>query len=88
MEIKLMSWNVNGMRAAVKNGFTDMLLVERPDVIGLQEIKMSHESRSKETFDFPGYKEYWYPAQKPGYSGTAILTKEPLSYKKALERCF
>lgn len=81
MELKLMSWNVNGIRAAVKNGFANVLLTERPDIIGLQEIKITAEARAKETFDFPGYQEYWYPAKRPGYSGTAILTKkEPLSY--------
>lgn len=74
-ELKLMSWNVNGIRAAVKNGFGNMLLIERPDIIGLQEIKITKESRDKETFDFPGYKEYWFPASRPGYSGTAILVK-------------
>jgi len=89
MELKLMSWNVNGIRAVIKNGFTDMLLIERPDVIGLQEIKISHESRGKESasrrIDFPGYKEYWFPAKRAGYSGTAILTKkEPLSYKEGI----
>jgi len=85
MELKLMSWNVNGIRAAVKNGFANMLLTERPDILGLQEIKISHDSRSKETFDFPGFKEYWYPAKRAGYSGTAILTKkEPLSYKEGM----
>lgn len=80
-----MSWNVNGIRAAVKNGFADVLLIERPDVIGLQEIKITNEARDKETFDFPGYKEYWCPAKRAGYSGTAILTKkEPLSYKEGM----
>lgn len=81
-----MSWNVNGIRAAIKNGFNNMLLTERPDILGLQEIKISHDSRSRETFDFTGYQEYWYPAQKAGYSGTAILTKKiPLSYREGIE---
>jgi len=85
MEIKLVSWNVNGIRAAVKNGFNNFLLTERPDIVGLQEIKISNEARAKETFDWTGYNEYWYPAQKPGYSGTAILTKiEPLSYQEGI----
>src|SRR5680860_83137 len=85
MDIKIMSWNINGIRAVVKKGFTDVLLIERPDVLGLQEIKITNESRDKEDFDFPGYLEYWFPAKRPGYSGTAILTKiKPLSYKEGM----
>lgn len=81
-----MSWNINGIRAAVKNGFTNMLLTERPDVLGLQEIKITHEARAKETFDFPGYQEYWFPAKRAGYSGTAILIKsEKLKVKNYKE---
>jgi len=75
MFLKLMSWNVNGIRAAVKNGFANMLLTERPDILGLQEIKISDSARGKEMFDFPGCEEYWFPAERPGYSGTAILIK-------------
>ncbi|MCX6712915.1 MAG: exodeoxyribonuclease III [Candidatus Vogelbacteria bacterium] len=75
MELKLLSWNVNGIRAAVKNGFGNMLLTERPDILGLQEIKITDKAREEQEFDFTGYKEYWNPAVRPGYSGTAILIK-------------
>lgn len=76
----LISWNVNGIRAAVKKGFGDFLDAQQPDVLGLQEIKMSHVAREKVEFDFDRYIEYWNPAERPGYSGTATLTKqEPLS---------
>ncbi len=71
----LMSWNVNGIRAAVNKGFVDFLKHTKPDVLGLQEIKISNEAREKVEFDFVGYTEFWNPAEKPGYSGTATLTK-------------
>src|SRR3989344_1514667 len=78
--ITLMSWNVNGIRAAVRNGFVGFLKEYQPDILGLQEIKLDDVAREKEVFDFAGYNEYWNPAQKKGYSGTATLSKiEPLS---------
>lgn len=83
--MKLISWNVNGIRAAVKNGFGDFLKQESPHVLGLQEIKMDHSAREKQEFDFSGYEEYWHPAERPGYSGTAILTKiKPLGYQTGM----
>jgi len=77
--MKLISWNVNGIRAAVKNGFVDFLKTERPDILCLQEVKISDSARDKETFDFQNYTEYWNSAQKPGYAGTAILVSEKLA---------
>jgi exodeoxyribonuclease III len=74
--MKLISWNVNGIRAAVKNGFLDFLKKEKPDILGLQEIKISHVAREKCEFDFKEYEEYWNPAERPGYSGTAILRRD------------
>ena len=75
---KLVSWNVNGLRACVGKGFADFLAAEDPDVICLQETKMQKEQAD---FAFPGYREYWNSATvKKGYSGTAIFSKEePLS---------
>lgn len=73
--LTLVSWNVNGIRAAVKNGFGDFLKEYQPDALGLQEIKISDSAREKEEFDFAGYDEYWHPAEKAGYSGTAFLSK-------------
>ena len=75
MELKIYSWNVNGIRAAVKNGFVEWLKEEQPDIVCLQEIKINDTARAKEQFDFAGYNEYWHPAERAGYSGTAILTK-------------
>ena len=74
--MKLLSWNVNGLRAIVKKGFTDFLKKENPDILGLQEIKISDDARSKEIFDFAGYQEFWNCATRPGYSGTAVLVKD------------
>lgn len=75
--MKLVSWNVNGLRAAVKKGFLEYMERENPDIICLQEIKMKEEQLELELND---YQKYFNSAQRPGYSGTAIFTKkEPLS---------
>ncbi len=76
--IKLYSWNVNGMRAVIKNGFNDFLKTNTPDIVCLQEIKIDNVARAKENFDFQNYEEFWNPAIKKGYSGTAILVKNKL----------
>jgi len=76
LELTLMSWNVNGIRAAVNKGFVDFLKGKKPDILGLQEIKISNAAREKVEFDFAGYTEFWNPAERPGYSGTAVLTIE------------
>jgi len=74
--MEILSWNVNGLRAVVRKGFLDFLKRAKPDILCLQEIKISDVAREKEEFDFSGFKEYWHPAERPGYSGTAILVKE------------
>ena len=76
--IKLVSWNVNGLRACMGKGFSQFLEEEAPDILCLQETKMQKEQAD---FDFPGYFEYWNSATtRKGYSGTAIFSKkEPLS---------
>ena len=70
--MKWISWNVNGLRACMSKGFVDFLKQENPDVIALQETKMQPHQAD---FEFSGYHMIWNSAQKPGYSGTAILTK-------------
>jgi len=78
--MKLISWNVNGIRAAVKNGFGNFLKEAQPDILGLQEIKIDSDTRAKTEFDFANYDEYWNPAKRPGYSGTVTLAKiKPLT---------
>jgi exodeoxyribonuclease-3 len=74
--MKIFSWNVNGVRAIIRKGFIDFLKKEKPDILCLQEIKISAASREKEKFDFFGYQEFWHSAERPGYSGTMILVKD------------
>lgn len=76
--MKLISWNVNGVRAVLKKGFLEFLKEESPDILCLQEIKIAEKDIALTAFDFPDYKEFWCSAKKPGYSGTAILIKEKL----------
>ena len=74
--MKIISYNVNGIRAALKKGFIEWLIAANPDVICLQEIKALEEQLDLDTFHSVGYKYcYWYSAQKKGYSGVAILSK-------------
>lgn len=73
-----MSWNVNGLRAAIRKGFEEKLQEMNPDIICLQEIKMQEGQAEP---DLPGYLEYYNYAERKGYSGTAIYTKhEPISH--------
>lgn len=75
--MKIFSWNVNGLRAVLKKGALQKFLDEqKPDVLCLQEIKAKPEQVE---YDFPGYRIFWNPAKKAGYSGTAILVCEELS---------
>ncbi len=78
MKLKLLSWNVNGIRAAVRNGFVGFLTGQRPDILSLQEIKLDDAKREEAKFDFAAYDEYWFPAKRKGYSGTAVLVKTGL----------
>ena len=73
--MKIISYNVNGIRAAVKKGFMEWLQQADPDVVCLQEIKATPEQLDLSIFEEAGYDHYWYPAQKKGYSGVAILSK-------------
>tara|TARA_Y100001970_G_scaffold252666_1_gene326675 strand:+ start:301 stop:1062 length:762 start_codon:yes stop_codon:yes gene_type:complete len=73
--LKILSYNINGIRAAIKKGFIDWLKIENPDIICLQEIKAMENQFDVKLFDQLGYKSFWYPAEKKGYSGVAILSK-------------
>ena len=80
--LKLISWNVNGLRAVMKKGFMDFFTAANADVFCLQEIKLQE---GQIEMDLPGYHTYWNYAHKKGYSGTAIFTKqEPLSIQYGL----
>lgn len=75
--MRLISWNVNGLRACLNKGFLDALDIIGADVVCLQETKLKEHQVN---FELPGYHRYWNCADKAGYSGTAIFTKtEPLS---------
>ena len=75
--MKLISWNVNGIRACLEKGFLDAFRELDGDFFCLQETKAQPEQVS---LDLPGYHQFWYSAEKKGYSGTAIFAKkEPLS---------
>ncbi|MEC8829739.1 MAG: exodeoxyribonuclease III [Bacteroidota bacterium] len=74
--MKIISYNVNGIRAALKKGFLEWLVAADPDVICLQEIKAQKEQLDLTLFEKAGYPyHYWFSAQKKGYSGVAILCK-------------
>ena len=74
---KYISWNVNGLRAVIKKGFLEYMEEQNPDIIGLQEIKLSEGQLDLE---IPGYHMYYNYAERKGYSGTAIFTKkEPIN---------
>lgn len=80
--MKIISYNVNGIRAAMNKGFIEWLASENPDIIGLQEVKAELYQINPAVFEDLGYEIYWYPAVKKGYSGVAILTKiKPKSIK-------
>ena len=87
--MKIYSWNVNGIRAAERKGFLDFLQEESPDIIGIQEIKARPDQLNPELKYPNGYHAYFNPAERPGYSGVAIYSKEePLnvSYGFGIEK--
>ncbi len=77
--MKLLSWNVNGIRAASKAGFLDWFAAENADVVCLQEIKATQDQLDETLRNPTKFHSFWHSAQKPGYSGVAVFTKkEPL----------
>lgn len=75
-ELKLLSWNVNGIRAAVKKDFPDWVQQEKPDILCVQETKLQAGQIDTESLGLPGYYHYWNYAEKKGYSGVAVFTKD------------
>ncbi|SFC52336.1 exodeoxyribonuclease-3 [Flexibacter flexilis DSM 6793] len=75
--MKLVTYNVNGIRAAITKGFWDWLAAVSPDIICLQEIKATPEQFDTNVLAEMGYEAYFFPAEKKGYSGVAIFTKIP-----------
>lgn len=82
-EIKLLSWNVAGIRSVANKGFLDLLKKESPDVVCVQETKANLEQIPDVLMSPEGYRTYWnYPAERKGYSGVGLFTKEePKSVK-------
>ena len=78
--MKLLSWNVNGIRAAVKKGFLEYLEEESPEIICIQETKAHKEQLTSEILEDHGYFTYWHSGQKKGYSGVATFCKEEPLY--------
>lgn len=74
--MKIVTYNVNGIRAAMNKGLVTWLAEESPDVLCLQEIKASPEQLDCAVFENMGYHLYWHPAVKKGYSGVAIFSRE------------
>ncbi|HRA12452.1 MAG TPA: exodeoxyribonuclease III, partial [Chitinophagaceae bacterium] len=73
--MRIISYNVNGIRAAIKKGFFDWLKTNPADVICLQETKATQGDVDVKQLEALGYHHYWYSAQKKGYSGVAVFTK-------------
>ncbi len=81
--MKLLSWNVNGIRAADKKGLFNFFQKEKPDILCLQEIKAKSEQLPPHLKNTPGYIAFINPAERKGYSGVATYTKpKPISIKK------
>ena len=72
--MKLISWNVNGLRACLQKGFAESVATLDADVIALQETKLQ---AGQLELELPGYESYWHYAQRKGYSGTAVFTRVP-----------
>ena len=83
--MKLISWNVNGIRAVHKKGALEWLWKEKPDIICFQETKAWPEQLKTDLLEPSGYRSYWNQAERKGYSGTAIYTKKkPTSDSKGM----
>ena len=73
--MRIISYNINGIRAAMNKGFCDWLKTDPADIICLQETKATKDNVNRQLFADCGYDDYWFSAQKKGYSGVAVLTK-------------
>ena len=74
--MKITTWNVNGIRAAMNKGFIDWFVDASPDVLCLQEVKAYKEQVSEDLTKVSGYHQFWNSAERPGYSGVATFTKD------------
>ena len=84
-KIRLLSWNVNGIRAVYKKGFVQWLKTESPDILCVQETKAHPEQLPDDLLNIDGYTSYFSSAEKKGYSGTATYTKiKPKKFKNGI----
>jgi exodeoxyribonuclease-3 len=81
--MRLISWNINGIRAAVNKGLLDWLAGCEADAVGFQETKANPDVLNVSILYPPGFQSYWHAAQKPGYSGVALYTREPVKSWRA-----
>jgi len=79
--MKIITWNVNGWRAVWSKGLAAFIAERQPDLLGLQETKISDHLSTAWSDQLPGYQFFWHGAARPGYSGTAIVAKENLFLK-------
>lgn len=77
---KIITYNLNGIRSAISKGFIEWLKAADPDIICIQELKAEPGQLDLKIFENVGYHHYWCPAQKKGYSGVAIFTKQKPDY--------
>lgn len=75
--MRITTWNVNGLRAALRKGFADYLETIRPDVLLLQEIRVTPDQLPEEWSKPAGWHVWWHPAERKGYSGVAVWSREP-----------
>lgn len=86
MKLNIWSWNVNGLRAVLTKGFSDVITQEKPDIVGLQETKLQAHQIPEEISNLEGYHQYWSHAERKGYSGTLLLSKpEPLALEDSFQ---
>lgn len=84
--MKIVTWNVNGIRACIKNGFSDAFKKLNADIFCIQETKLQEDQIPEDFFDKKKYKDYWHSAIKKGYSGTAVFSKiEPIKVTNGIK---
>ncbi len=84
-KVRILSWNVNGIRAAYKKGFIDWFTKEKPDILCVQETKAMKEQLADELINVDGYNSFFSSAEKKGYSGVASFSKvEPVKVSNGI----
>ena len=83
-EIKLLSWNVNGIRAVKKKGFLEWFYKESPDILCLQETKAQPEQLDADLLEPEGYHAYWNYPERKGYSGVVVYTRVNAGYSATI----